>query len=129
MLGGFGYDCSQSSFPCSGVRAVTLDIEGNGDVKAKTYVIKYEKEDLGKNYTFKLREDAVIYWQQKYEVTASSSVPTTVPSTTTAAAATVSRMAKEFALRVLGHLLVRSLVGSHRSLTRSRAYEKNGFNP
>ena len=63
--------------PSIGLRDVILDIEangfigtdnGNGNGNAKSYTFKFEKDELGKNYTFTLKEGAVIYWQRKYEV-------------------------------------------------------------
>ena len=59
------------------MRAVTLDVDADrdpithdviGESNAKTYAIKFEKEELGKNYTFQLKEGAIIHWQLKYEV-------------------------------------------------------------
>ena len=73
------------------MKAVTLDVEnedsdfvgtdnGNGDGNAKTYTYKFEKDQLGKNYTFKLKKGAVIYWSKKYEVTAVPVAPTSAPT-------------------------------------------------
>ena len=74
------------------MRDVILDVEeeengfigtdnGNGNGNAKTYTYKFEKDQLGKNYTFKLKDSSLpskpIYWSQKYEVTAVPVAPTT----------------------------------------------------
>ena len=56
-------------------------LKGLGDGNAKSYTFMLEKGRLGKNYTFKLKLGPVMYWQQKYEVTSWSSMPTTVPLT------------------------------------------------